>query len=98
MMKKIILLFMLLFSSNSYSENLNCNAIYKEKTLGGTIKSFEISKVRKINDNHYDLRLKLTGSIRQKLDNFPTEKTHTLIDIKCANDEKEQQLKALFKL
>lgn len=97
-MKKIILLFMLLFSSNSYSENLNCNAIYREKMLGGTIKSFEISKVRKINDNHYDLRLKLTGSIRQKLDDFPTEKTHTLIDIKCANAEKEQQLKALFKL
>lgn len=97
-MKKIILLFMLLFSSDSYSENLNCDAIYMEKTLGGTIKSFEISKVRKINDNHYDLRLKLTGSISQKLDSFPTEKTHTLIDIKCANAEKEKQLKRLLKL
>ncbi|OCG35750.1 MULTISPECIES: hypothetical protein [unclassified Gilliamella] len=97
-MKKIILLFMLLFSSNSYSKQLNCEAIYKENTLGGAIKSFEISKIKKINDNHYDLKLKLAGSIRQKLDNFPTEKTHTLIDIKCANTEKEKQLKALFKL
>lgn len=97
-MKKIILLSILLFSSNSYSENLNCNAIYKEKTLRGAVKSFEISKVRKINDNHYDLKLKLTGSIRQKLDNFPTEKTHNLIDVKCANVEKERQLKSLFKL
>ena len=97
-MKKIILLFMLLFSSDSYSENLNCDAIYMEKTVGGTIKSFEISKVRKINDNHYDLMLKLTDSIIKKLDSFPTEKTHTLIDIKCANAEKEKQLKRLLKL
>ena len=92
------LFFLIIFAFDVYANDLNCNAIYREKTLGGTIKSFEISKVRKINDNHYDLRLKLTGSIRQKLDDFPTEKTHTLIDIKCANAEKEQQLKALFKL
>lgn len=98
MMKKIILLFIFLFSSNSYSEQLNCEAIYKENTLGGAIKSFEISKIKKINDNHYDLKLKLTGSIRQKLDKFPTDKNHTLIDIKCTNAEQEKQLKALFKL
>lgn len=97
-MKKIILLFILLFSSNSYSEHLNCEAIYKENTLGGTIKSFEISQVKKINDNHYDLKLKVNGTIRQKLDNFPTDKTHTLTDIKCSDTEKEHYLKKLFKL
>lgn len=98
MMKKIILLFMLLFSSNSYSENLNCNAIYKENALGGRLKTYEIINVKKISENHYDLKLKVNGSIRQKLDNFPTDKTHTLVDVKCANLEKEKKLKELLKL
>jgi hypothetical protein len=98
MIKKTILLSMLLFSSNSYSENINCNAIYKENALGGRSKTYEIINVKKISENHYDLKLKVNGSIRQKLDNFPTDKTHTLINIKCTNAEKEKQFKSLFKL
>jgi predicted methyltransferase len=58
----------------------------------------KLERLKKINDNHYDLKLKLTGSIQQKLDNFPTDKTYTLVDIKCANAEEETQLKKLFKL
>lgn len=97
-MKKIIFMFFLLFSSSSYSDDLNCNAVYKDNALGGGEKTFEISQVKKISENHYDLKLKLNGTIRQKLDNFPNDKTHTLIDIKCLDKENERQLKELLKL
>lgn len=54
--------------------------------------------IQKINDNHYNLNLKLTGSIQQKLDNFPTSRTHTLIDVKCVDIENEQKIKSMLKL
>lgn len=98
-MKKIILpLLLYLYSSHSYAGYSNCDAVYKENSLRGAIKNFKISKVIKINDNHYDLKLKVNGTIRQKLDNFPTSSTHTLIDVNCASKDKEKQLKKLLKL
>ena len=87
-----------MFSLDSYAEQLNCNAIYTENTIGGSVKSYKILNIKKINDNHYDLKIKVTGSIRQKLDNFPYNSTHKLMNIICSDKEKEQQLKSLLKL
>lgn len=97
-MKKLYLFLLVMFSLDSYAEQLNCNAIYKENALGGRLKTYEIINVKKISENHYDLKLKVNGSTMQKLDNFPTDKTHTLVDVKCANLEKEKKLKELLKL
>lgn len=96
-MKKIIVLFICLIASYSYAE-LNCNAIYKLNTLGGGIKSYKIDKVQKIDNNHYNLKLNITGTIRQKLDNVPRNDTHTLIDIKCTDLQQEQHIKELLQL
>ncbi|OTP90475.1 hypothetical protein B6D12_06205 [Gilliamella apicola] len=92
------LFFLIIFAFDVYADNLNCNAIYQENSLRGLIKSHQIVDIKKINDNHYDLNLKLSGSIQQKLDNFPTNRTHTLIDIKCVDTENEQKIKSMLKL
>ncbi len=92
------LFFLIIFAFDVYADNLNCNAIYQENSLRGLIKSHQIVDIKKINDNHYNLNLKLTGSIQQKLDNFPTSRTHTLIDIKCVDTENEQKIKSMLKL
>lgn len=92
------LFFLIIFAFNVYADNLNCNAIYQENSLRGLIKSHQIVDIQKINDNHYNLNLKLTGSIQQKLDNFPTSRTHTLIDVKCVDTENEQKIKSMLKL
>lgn len=97
-MKRLIVLSVILFSPLSSATYSSCRAIYQETAIGNTTKSFDIIKIKKINDNHYALTLKVTGSIRQKLDNFPTEKNHRLIDIKCVDKEDELQLKGLLKL
>lgn len=97
-MKKLYLFLLVMFSFCSHANQLNCNAIYKENTMTGAIKSYEILNIKKINDNHYDLKIKVTGSIRQKLDNFPYNSTHKLMNIICSDKEKEQQLKSLLKL
>lgn len=92
------LFFLIIFAFDVYADNLNCNAIYQENSLRGLIKSHQIVDIKKINDNHYDLNLKSSGSIQQKLDNFPTNRTHTLIDIKCVDTENEQKIKSMLKL
>lgn len=92
------LFFLIIFAFDVYADNLNCNAIYQENSLRGLIKSRQIVDIQKINDNHYNLNLKLTGSIQQKLDNFPTSRTHTLIDVKCVDTENEQKIKSMLKL
>ncbi len=92
------LFFLIIFAFDVYADNLNCNAIYQENSLRGLIKSHQIVDIQKINDNHYNLNLKLTGSIQQKLDNFPTSRTHTLIDVKCVDTENEQKIKSMLKL
>lgn len=92
------LFFLIIFAFDVYADNLNCNAIYQENSLRGLIKSHQIVDIQKINDNHYNLNLKLTGSIQQKLDNFPTSRTHTLIDVKCVDIENEQKIKSMLKL
>lgn len=97
-MKKLYLFLLVMFSLDSYAEQLNCNAIYKENTIGGAVKSYEILNIKKINDNHYDLKIKVTGSIRQKLDSFPYNSAHKFMNITCSDKEKEQQLKSLLKL
>lgn len=97
-MKRLIILSVILFSSLSFANYSSCRAIYQENAMGNAIRGFDIIKIKKINDNHYDLTLKVNGTIRQKLDNFPTEKNHRLIDIKCLDKENERQLKELLKL
>lgn len=97
-MKKLIILSVIFFSSLSSANYSSCRAIYQENVIGNTTKSFDIIKIKKISDNHYDLKLKVNGTIRQKLDNFPTRKNHRLIDIKCLDKENERQLKELLKL
>lgn len=97
-MKKLYLFLLVMFSLDSYAEQLNCNAIYKENTIGGAVKSYEILNIKKTNNNHYDLKIKVRGSIRQKLDKFPYNSTHKLMNIICSDKEKEQQLKSLLKL
>ena len=92
------LFFLIIFAFDVYADNLNCNAIYQENSLRGLIKSHQIVDIQKINNNHYNLNLKLTGSIQQKLDNFPTSRTHTLIDVKCVDTENEQKIKSMLKL
>lgn len=87
-----------MFSFCSHANQLNCNAIYKENTMTGAIKSYEILNIKKTNNNHYDLKIKVRGSIRQKLDKFPYNSTHKLMNIICSDKEKEQQLKSLLKL
>jgi hypothetical protein len=96
-MKTITFLFIFLISFFSYADYSNCTAIYRKNTLRGELKQFNIIKVAKISENHYNLKLKGAGSIRQKLDNFPT-KLDVLIDVKCANINKEHELKKLLKL
>jgi len=92
------LFFLTIFAFEVYTNDLNCNAIYRENSLRGLIKSHQILDIQKINNNHYNLNLKLSGSIQQKLDNFPTIRTHTLIDIKCVDTVNEQKIKSLLKL
>lgn len=92
------LFFLIIFAFDVYADNLNCNAIYQENSLRGLIRKYQIVDIKKINDNHYDLNLKLSGSIQQKLDKFPASRTHTLIDIKCIDTESEQKIKSMLKL
>lgn len=92
------LFFLIIFAFDVYANDLNCNAIYQENSLRGLIKKHQIVDIKKINDNHYDLNLKLSGSIQQKLDNFPTSRTHILIDVKCVDTENEQKIKSILKL
>ena len=92
------LFFLIIFAFDVYANDLNCNAIYQENSLRGLIKKHQIVDIKKINDNHYDLNLKLSGSIQQKLDNFPTSRTQTLIDVKCVDTENEQKIKSILKL
>lgn len=92
------LFFLIIFAFDVYANDLNCNAIYRENSLRGLIKSHQIVDIQKINNNHYNLNLKLSGSIQQKLDNFATIRTHTLIDIKCVDTENEQKIKSFLKL
>lgn len=46
-MKKLYLFLLVMFSLDSYAEQLNCNAIYKENTIGGAVKSYEILNIKK---------------------------------------------------
>ena len=92
------LFFLIIFPFDVYANDLNCNAIYQENSLRGLIRKYQIVDIKKINDNHYDLNLKLSGSIQQKLDKFPASRTHTLIDIKCIDTESEQKIKSFLKL
>lgn len=63
-MKRLIILSVILFSSLSFANYSSCRAIYQENSLGNAINGFDIIKIKKINDNHYDLSLNVDGTIR----------------------------------